>query len=57
MLASWKHFGLQRGLSFMEPEAVADAVLTAVTARHGSVVAHIELQPTSPPTASESRAD
>jgi NAD(P)-dependent dehydrogenase (short-subunit alcohol dehydrogenase family) len=48
MLASWEHFGLQRHLSFIEPEVVASAVVNAVTAPRGAVFAQIELQPEGP---------
>lgn len=48
MLASWKRFGLQRDLAFMEPESVAAAVVTAVSAPRGARIATIELQPESP---------
>jgi NAD(P)-dependent dehydrogenase (short-subunit alcohol dehydrogenase family) len=49
MLASWKRFGLQRNLVFMDPEVVAAAVVSAVTAPRGTYVATIELQPEGPP--------
>jgi NAD(P)-dependent dehydrogenase (short-subunit alcohol dehydrogenase family) len=48
ILASWKHFGLQRHLAFLPPEVVADAVVNAVTAPRGAVLATIELQPEAP---------
>jgi NADP-dependent 3-hydroxy acid dehydrogenase YdfG len=48
MLASWKRFGLQRNFAFMEPRAVASAVVTAVTAPRGAYIATIELQPEGP---------
>jgi NAD(P)-dependent dehydrogenase (short-subunit alcohol dehydrogenase family) len=48
MLASWKRFGLQRNLAFMDPESVAAAVVSAVTAPRGAYVATIELQPEGP---------
>jgi NADP-dependent 3-hydroxy acid dehydrogenase YdfG len=48
MLASWKHFGLQRNLVFMQPETVATAVVSAVTAPRGTTIATIELQPEGP---------
>lgn len=48
ILGSWKHFGLQRHLSFLPAEVVADAVVNAVTAPRGAVVAIVELQPEGP---------
>jgi len=48
MLASWKRFGLQRNLAFMQPESVAAAVVSAVTAPRGACIATIELQPEGP---------
>lgn len=48
ILTAWKHFGLQRHLSFLSPEVVADAVINAVTAPAGAAVATVELQPAAP---------
>jgi len=48
VLASWKHFGLQRDFAFMKPEAIGAAVVTAVTAPRGAIIAKIELQPEGP---------
>jgi len=48
MLASWRHFGLQRNLAFMQPESVAAAVVSAVNAPRGATIATIELQPEVP---------
>ena len=48
MLASWKHFGLQRNLAFIDPDVVARAVVDAVTTPKGSRFALIELQPEAP---------
>jgi len=48
ILESWKHFGLQRNLAFMDPDVVAAAVVSAVTAPKGATVASIELQPEGP---------
>ena len=48
ILESWKHFGLQRNLAFMDPEVVATAVVHAVTAPKGATLASIELQPEGP---------
>jgi NADP-dependent 3-hydroxy acid dehydrogenase YdfG len=48
VLASWKHFGLQRGLAFMKPESIGAAVVAAVTAPRGTIIAKIELQPEGP---------
>jgi len=48
ILAAWKRFGLQRHMSFLAPEVIADAVVNAVTAPPGATVAWVELQPTAP---------
>jgi len=48
ILESWKHFGLQRNLAFLDPEVVAAAVVSAVTAPKGATLASIELQPEGP---------
>ncbi|MFQ5418517.1 MAG: SDR family NAD(P)-dependent oxidoreductase [Myxococcota bacterium] len=48
MLASWKHFGLQRNLAVLAPEIVANAVVGAVTAPRGASTAIVELQPEGP---------
>jgi len=48
VLESWKHFGLQRNLAFMDPDVVATAVVHAVTAPRGATFASIELQPEAP---------
>jgi NAD(P)-dependent dehydrogenase (short-subunit alcohol dehydrogenase family) len=48
VLESWKHFGLQRNLAFMDPDVVATAVVHAVTAPKGATLASIELQPEGP---------
>jgi NAD(P)-dependent dehydrogenase (short-subunit alcohol dehydrogenase family) len=51
VLASWKRFGLQRGLTFMQPESIGAAVVAAVTAPPGTTIAKIELQPDGPAAA------
>jgi len=48
VLTAWQHFGLQRHLRFLKPEVVADAVLHAVTAPPGAILATVELQPEGP---------
>jgi len=50
VLASWKRFGLQRDFTFMRPESIGAAVVSAVTAPPGTTLAKIELQPDGPPT-------
>lgn len=48
ILASWKHFGLQRHLHFLDPQVIADAVVHAITAPRGAAIAIVELQPAAP---------
>jgi NADP-dependent 3-hydroxy acid dehydrogenase YdfG len=48
LLAYWPRFGLQRHAGVLEPDAIARAVVTAVTAPPGVVIDTIEVQPESP---------
>jgi NADP-dependent 3-hydroxy acid dehydrogenase YdfG len=48
LLAYWPRFGLQRHAGVLEPEAIARAVVTAVTAPPGVLLDTIEVQPEAP---------
>ena len=48
IMSYWPRFGLQRHAGLLEPEAVARAVVTAVTAPPGVVVDTVEVQPEAP---------
>lgn len=48
LMGYWPRFGLQRHAGVLEPEAVARAVATAVTAPPGVVVDTVEVQPEAP---------
>lgn len=51
VLESWKHFGLQRDLAFLPAEAVARAVVVAVTTPRGVHLDTIQIQPEAKPVA------
>ena len=44
----WPRFGLQRHDGYLDPAAIAHAVVTAVTAPPGVLVDTIEVQPEAP---------
>jgi hypothetical protein len=48
LMGYWPHFGLQRHAGLLDPQAVARAVVTAVTAPRGVHVDTIEVQPEAP---------
>jgi len=48
LMAYWPRFGLSRHAGLLEPDAIARAVVTAVTAPPGVVVDTIEVQPEAP---------
>ena len=48
LLKRWQHFGLQRHLAMMPGEAIARAVVTAVTTPEGVRVDTLEVQPEAP---------
>ena len=48
IMSYWPRFGLQRHGGLLEPEAIARAVVTAVTAPPGVVVDTVEVQPEAP---------
>lgn len=48
ILSSWKHHGILRHQNFLKPEAVADAVVTAVTAPPGVHLDLIQITPEAP---------
>jgi NADP-dependent 3-hydroxy acid dehydrogenase YdfG len=48
LMSYWPRFGLQRHAGILEPEAIARAVVTAVTAPPGVLVDTIEVQPEAP---------
>jgi NADP-dependent 3-hydroxy acid dehydrogenase YdfG len=48
IMGYWPRFGLQRHGGILEPEAVARAVVTAVTAPPGVLMDTIEVQPEAP---------
>ncbi len=48
LLAYWNRFGLQRHGGVLEPEAIARAVVTVVTAPPGVLIDTIEVQPEAP---------
>jgi NADP-dependent 3-hydroxy acid dehydrogenase YdfG len=48
LMGYWPRFGLQRHGGYLEPDAIARAVVTAVTAPAGVVVDTIEVQPEAP---------
>lgn len=48
LMGYWPRFGLQRHAGYLEPAAIARAVVTAVTAPPGVVVDTIEVQPEAP---------
>lgn len=48
LLAYWNRYGLQRHGGVLEPEAIAQAVLTVVTAPPGVLIDTIEVQPEAP---------
>jgi NADP-dependent 3-hydroxy acid dehydrogenase YdfG len=48
LMTYWPRFGLQRHAGYLEPQAIARAVVTAVTAPPGVVIDSIEVQPEAP---------
>lgn len=48
LMSYWSRFGLQRHAGVLEPQAIARAVVTAVTAPPGVVIDSIEVQPEAP---------
>jgi NADP-dependent 3-hydroxy acid dehydrogenase YdfG len=48
LVQRWQHFGLQRHLAIMPAEAIARAVVTAVTTPEGVRVDTLEVQPEAP---------
>jgi NADP-dependent 3-hydroxy acid dehydrogenase YdfG len=48
LMAYWPRFGLQRHAGVLEPDAIAQAVVTAVTAPPGVLIDSIEVQPEAP---------
>jgi NADP-dependent 3-hydroxy acid dehydrogenase YdfG len=48
LMRYWPRFGLQRHPGYLEPEAIAQAVVTAVTAPRGVHIDTIEVQPEAP---------
>lgn len=48
LMAYWPRFGLQRHNGFLDPVAIANAVVAAVTAPPGVLVENIEVQPECP---------
>lgn len=48
LMSYWPRFGLQRHAGLLEPEAIASAVVTAVTAPPGVVIDTVEVQPEAP---------
>lgn len=48
VLVAWKHWGVQRHLSFLPPESTAQAVVAAVTAPCGTQLGIVELGPEGP---------
>lgn len=48
LLESWIHWGLARHSSFLRPEAVASAILAAVSVPRGAHLSMIEVQPEAP---------
>jgi NADP-dependent 3-hydroxy acid dehydrogenase YdfG len=57
LLSFWRHFGLQRHLGVMPGDAVARAVIMAVTTSPGVRLDTIEVQPESPTGAPAQRAE
>ncbi|MCH7708886.1 MAG: SDR family NAD(P)-dependent oxidoreductase, partial [Myxococcales bacterium] len=48
ILSTWKHHGILRHQNFLKPEAVADAVVSVVTAPRGMHLDLIEITPEAP---------